>query len=351
MTKDTRIQDLCVVDFRDDSHTPETKNWKLRNLSTKVFRAEACARQIWVGSKERFDNFPELQYDPRNQRLEGKEGYKQLLRYMLGIVNEGKYDPAAEKRFFDGWSAINRTCPQYAEPYNIIVANLVADSGLIKKNFLSQTKPERPWLIARDLAGHKVGDTALLVGDMDVNGTKLSPLTKKMSITLNGREVEQAGQIYVTHPDIEMTGALEASVINVFEEKMIEVPVEGILYEKIPELVEEVDQLYITMDSNEQPEAYTYLMNAWLNRSQKYNKLIDLKNSLDDVKSHMSVTSKAIKNGGVLWLDSIRDEKEERVVFNREAMGRAQRAIEFCGEMRVNQQEPSAQYIKGSLEI
>lgn len=340
----THIKDLYVADFRDASHTPESQKWKVRNLSNKVFRAEACARQIWVGSKERFADFPELEYDPRNQMFEGEEGYAQLLRYVLGLVNEGEYDPAAEKRFFDGWSAINRTCPQYAAPYNMIVANIVADAEMIKKNVFSQMLPDRPWMIARDIAGHKRGSTALVIGEMDKKAEgRASALTERMSGTLYGRGVNAVDRVLISHPDEETRNVLNKSIFDMFDKKdIILIPEPVDFYSRLPELVERADQVYVTMDCNENPSDYAYLMTCWMKRSRSDNTLVDLKNDLNDAKHHMSLSSKAIRNGGVYWADTVQDEKDLRIKHNQVVMHNVYEAIDLCAQMRAQDQKPNA---------
>ncbi len=339
----TDIEDLFVADFRDESHTPETQKWKTRKLSTKVFRAEACARQIWVGSKEQFSDFPELQSDPRNQMLEGKDGYRQLLRYMLGIVNEDQYDPAAEKRFFDGWSAINRTCPQFAAPYNMIVAKLVADKELISKNVFSALLPDRAWMIARDLAGQKPGDTTLIIGDMDKAGQRLSTLTQKMATTLNDRGCNASGTIALTHPDADVSHDLHQATCDVYEKNDILLsPREANFYDDLPKLVEEVDQLYVTMDCNEQPEAYAYLMSCWLGRARDDNQLVDLKNSVKDAKTQASLSNKSMKDNSLIWSDALADEKNMREIHNRKIMNRVFLSIESCVNARSRGEDPTS---------
>ena len=335
--KTTNIQDLYVADFREDSHTDASRKWKERKLSTKVFRAEACARQIWVGSKDEFSDFPELNEDPRNEMLEGAQGYKRLLSYVLGIVNPGQFDPAAEKRFFDGWSAINRTCPKYAEPYNLIVAKVVADSQMIKKNYLNNTVPERPWLIARELAQHSDGDHALIIGSIDETTGRLSPMTEKIALSINGNGFDVAGRVFVTHPDEEIKRQILEKLEDLYDQKNINIVPEEVDFDFSTQgagFLDDVDQVYVMMECDQYPESYAQLMRAWRDRTRDDNIMVDTKNGLDQAKHHISLSRSDLKKEDVYWADTLFEERKTREVYNAYLVDEARAAIDKCAEMR-----------------
>lgn len=346
------LQNLCVADFRDSCHTPESQKWKLRNLSTKVFRAEACARQIWVGSTQNFEDFPELQYDPRNQILEGKDAYKLLLQYILGIVRPRDYDPAAERRFFDGWSAINRTCPKYAQPYNAIVASLTADAELIKKNIFQNVQAERPWLIARDMANQQAGDTVLLIGELDPKGNgAASVLTQKMAATLNGKGIGAPESVFLSHPNAETAHQLNESVYKLYEDKDIMLFPETVDYRHgLPEMVETADQIYVTMSIAENKQAYAELMDCWKSRIRKDNVLIDLKNTANDVKNALGASLKNAGRMNMFFENNVEAERIDRLATNRQIMKNVGNAIEYCAQKRMNGQGTSIRTYDESID-
>ncbi len=304
-TKPVTLAELVVVDFQKSSETPELNNWKSQKLGSQVFCAEKCARNIWFGAAEDFATFPKLLENSQNEVLTGQDAYERMLHFVLGVRNEGEYDPAAFNRFIDGWEKLNRRNATAAGHLSCVVNKLITDMNVVNASIDREPQSTRTWLIAKELAGQKRGDEALIVGNLDRSSVGASFLTARMATTLNAGGFDKVGILDVTHPaDLPSAFQLCTGVNDLYRSKGIRLNARTIdMADELPLAVEMADQVYVTVDMDEFPHQEEVLLNAWMNRTRTDNKLVHVKAS----ERSVALWSEANPKGYISPLDIERE--------------------------------------------
>lgn len=339
-TRPVSMQNLVVVDFTGDENTPEMKHWKNLKLSSQVLCAEKCSRKIWFGAAEDFTTFPDIFDEPGNEMLVGKEAYSRLLHYTLGVRNEGEYDPAAYNRYMDGRTKLVRRNEQAGYFLLPIMNALDADLGVVKSAIGREPTSTRTWLIARDLAGQKPGDHAIIIGNLDRSSVGPSFLTARMAMTLNaGGHKQQVGLLDMVHPDGKPESAeqLSTGVSKVFAGKDITIDVNALDAGDLDFAFSSADQVYITIDMDEYPELDTAIIQAWENRARTDNRLVHVKASPESEARWAEADPQ-----GYISPSDIAREMQSRETRNADIYDRIRYAADTCANMRASHDEPKS---------
>lgn len=331
---------LEIVDFYKEFETPELAEWKNKKLGSRVICAENCARYIFMGSQEEMSDFPDPIAHDEYKRITGKEAYAHILKFMLGFLNPNGYDPASSDRFYIGWQKINNRNPRISSVYGEVVQNLSADLMLLRRNFCDAIKPNRLWLVARDLVGQQTGDNVLLIGDVKDRNDQITMFTEKMAVTVNGSGVCPASDLSISHPDPEKAQIILEHMRRLQEIEKLRVPVYKIDFEAdLAFAFECSDRVYITADMERYPDADEMIISAWRNRNRNDNFMVHLKASAGE----QGIESERWKNAGLdnfILPSEIRAASEDRRYQYKKISEAVKLAANACAEIRASARQP-----------
>jgi hypothetical protein len=330
------LQELMVVDFYGDYEVPEHDLWRNRKLGSQVIPAEACARNIWVGFKKDFEDMPQPLPHDEYAVYQGEQAYAHTLSFMLGFLNPNGYDAPSAERFYKGWYKINNRNPKKARQFSDIVSALTVDYELIRKTISSAIRPERSWLIARDLSGHQKGDSVLIIGDIDDNG-RATKLTQSMAITMNGKSICKASSIDCTHPDSEKAECLFEDLDRLFKMKNISMNIATCDFMRdLPLMMEMADHVYITLEMGKYPKADQFIRECWKARRRNDNTMVHLR----DCQENTALSGAWNKLDHFTSPQDVRDESSVRERRYKLLMWSARSAAQACAHMRISGKLP-----------
>lgn len=274
-SKAINVRDLFLVDFYcETTGVPQDlRRWTNSKLGSYVFNAENCARHIWFGEKEDFQDCPDLTGYDRYRLRTGGEAYAFLLKFMLGLVNPDGLDAPAGQRFFIAWSKISGRNPQQARRMSDLILKLTEDYGFIKSNVYPHILSDRPWMVARDLSGQKKDDSLLIVGDCKGNG-ELTDATCRLLTTSNGATGKLAKVIRICVPPLMDQSKIEESILHLIGEGKLRVSVEVVPMEDFSKEIECADVVYSGLPTGKYPDLDIVIAEAWQGRIRQDNILV-----------------------------------------------------------------------------
>ncbi len=272
------VNDLVVVDFPSKNEVHEHIGWKDKRLWGDVLVAEKCARNIWGGPSAAFEDFPLPQGEEGTyQRLEGKEAYAHLLRFMLGFVNPTGYDGGAIKHFHKYFAISSTTHRQKFAHLQPLAMNLLVDYSIMAKQIQPLLKSKSRPMVARDLVGQKSGDVVLIIGDVEDDNTKPTDLTQGVAVATNGNGLRTPGAMDVMHPDEVGRFVLQEGLSQTFTKKGMNIRPFSLPFDHLRLVMEFADCVYVTLEMDKNPEADKRLVEAWKARESADGMLAHLK--------------------------------------------------------------------------
>lgn len=331
------IEDLVVADFRTSGMTPPVRQWRLTN---HVPYAKSCTRQIWFGGQQVFKTFPVDQiHDHSVTMYFGANAYQHLMRLSLGLLSNQFGETNIAGQLYSGWANIHKQYPEQAKPYDTLVQHLISDTRLIRHRIMPNWKMQTYELAARDLSGMQNQDSVLIIGHVNEQG-RISPMTDMLVRKLTSNESLRAHEILITHPDPQVTKSLLKDLEDLKRSGRIRENIGSFNFKELPLAFELYDRAYITMPMGTDPEADSFIIDSWKNRSADGNTLTHLRSAAEN---------KALPAGP--WLiadldnytgpDEIREEMAARRRNNNQLAKNAEAAILKCVSLRLNQLQPS----------
>jgi hypothetical protein len=272
-----RIGDLYLVDFYcGNTEVPQdVRTWTNKNLGSRVFNAENCERHIWFGTEDDFKDFPDLTRFEGLHVREGAEAYSFLLRFMSGLVNPNGYDAPAGHRFFLAWEKINKRSPKNAEAYRDLIRHLTTDYQFIQRHVCQNIQADRPWLVARDMAGQTRGDTVIVIADTYEADGNMTNAAKRMMTTVNGSGTCPAKKIFYTCADAAHGASLRGGVESLKEAGKLRVPAKAFhLQDDLPKIMAAADRVYITVPVGKYPDMDLLIAECWRGRTHQSGAMV-----------------------------------------------------------------------------
>lgn len=335
MTALTKIEpdvNLVVVDFdTGKSLTPAVQAWREEN---NVPYSMSCARQVWYGTPELFEHFPDA---PELTWRGGDEAYAFLLSFAAGFEDQ-EYSTHNRYQFFKAWQEVQRAMPDVAAQYEQFIRDIELDSKLVHNAIITHYRQPLFDLSARDLSGQQKGDKVLFVGSLSRHGN-LSDNTRRiiMATETKQKKCGTSDFITVTHPDPAVLQAIQERIEfikrNPSQNCAIRSNIRFIPFGDISMAIEESDRVYVDMPQGSAPDAEQAIIAAWKGRVRTDNTLTHLKGNPQT--RGLSVP---------MWADAglqdyyspedIRSEVQRRNQLKKLIWERSSAAFDFCAEMR-----------------
>lgn len=341
------IRDLCVVDFRSKLLTDDIKTWW---QDAGIPYAESCARQVWWGTRQDFEGFP------NNQTFEipkktGEDAYGFLVKLVLGLDSKVMGETVIKGQFREGFKKFQEDYPEKSKKYEPLVQAVQADSRLVMGQALSKMTTTRNELVARDLSGFKNGEEVLLVSSLNKQGN-ISDVTDRLAKILgtrNSRNEPKCPKILIISPDLITTKTIEDGLITLKKEhRQFSMPAIGKI-EDIPELIEQFPRTFIDLPMGEYPEIDEYMIEAWKGRVNKDHTMVHvrgcpIKRGLSD---EMWIGAKLDNYSSP---EDIKKESQRRVDVNNVLKSEAIELINVCSKLRGKGVQPSKSKVSVALE-
>jgi hypothetical protein len=266
--------------------------------------------------------------------------------FILGFANsEGAYDPAAKSRFMEGWSKLAKRNPDTEKIYRPILSGLALDSHLVEKQMPSKVKPQRPWLIARELSQQQKGDSVLIIGEETDGGLHLSDLTKKIATTVNGKGLLTPSGIGYCHPNEQSADNIGKKLNTLYRKHGLSADFYNAQFTELELAFEIHDRIFITMEMGAEPDAERRIIDAWKNRSRTDNTLVHLKRANCHNRDAETLWNKAKLDNYTSPTDIIAIAQERSQIFAsiKESVFDA---VELMASMRLYGQQPFMDNIK-----
>lgn len=344
MGESVQISDLVLVDFHSKHLTPEIQEWKQK---ASVPFAESCARQIWYGRKEDFQDFPY----PENpggkiKTLHGAQAYSALLRLISGFESNRVGETHVKSQFFEGWRCFNDEFPEVAEGYQRLIGYLNEDVNFIRNDIAGGFKYQRHELSARDISEQKRGDQLLVIGSLGKGGN-LSMFTEGIIRVSENRQKNKDNFMTVTHPDPEVLKVLASRLEAMSNDGILRSEIAVRPFEEIGRLLETTDRVYvdIPMGSDQQNEAM--IIQAWQDRVRRDNTMTHLRGDpLNRALSSPQWAEAGLDN--YFGPEEIRADMAERGRTNRRILENVEAAADLCGNLRNEGQKPKNRIVQSS---
>lgn len=266
------VRDLYLVDYYcETSNVPQDiRAWTNKNLGSRVFNAENCERHIWFGSEDHFKDCPDLTRFKGLNIRRGADAYSFLLRFMSGLVNPNGYDAPAAHRFFLAWEKISKRSPENAARYREVIRQLTSDYQFIQTHVCQNILADRPWLVARDMAGQTRNDTVIVIADTyESDGNMTSP-AKRMITTVNGSGYCPAQKLFYTCTNQAHLSSLRRGVDILKDAGKLRIPANVFDWnESLSKLMAMADRVYVTVPVGKYPDMDLLIAECWRGRTKQ----------------------------------------------------------------------------------
>jgi hypothetical protein len=280
-SKARAVGDLVVVNFRSKHLSEDIKSWKDR---TPVVDIMSCDRQVWLGTKEDFKDFP-LPEDNRQEIsvYHGIDAYKFLLTLASGMNSVKAGETNINGQIYDGWERFKTEQPSKAKFLDTVMQMVRADARLILDGPAKGIESPDHALVAKNLSGMKRGQKVLIIGSLNRHG-QLSEYTEQIARRVM-LEFNKCQSIKVMHPDSVTAVKLQIELQKVSNHLKTGINVKARPFEEVTEILEgrpnrlfeTRDQVYIDMPMGSYPEAEKVIIEAWQGRENKTNYMTHLR--------------------------------------------------------------------------
>lgn len=328
-----QVSDLVLVDFRSKFLTKDIENWRADSV---VPAGESCARQVWYGTQQDFENFPSDQ--PNVNFKYGADAYELLLSLTSGFESKKICETHIRFQFFNGWRAFREKHPDIAPKYQSLIKQIKTDTSFINENIVSGMKTHRKEHAAIDLSYMKKNEDILIVGNLSASGD-MSPLTKEMIKVCESRQQPYRDFLTVTHPCADALEKIKDDVALLKQNKITRLDVRFVPFEDVSRVLEMTDKVYVTMPMGNDPEMDQQIIDMWQGRSRKDNVLVSL---LGNPKSQGQAIEPWLSLSGDDYVssDAVSAEVYKRGGDNKLVQERAIRAFSVFSELRARGEHP-----------
>ncbi len=326
---------LVVVNFLSKDMAEDTKMWKRKRPD--ILAASNCARQVWLGFEEDFHDFP-LRQSPVVQIYKDKKAYQFTLRLVCGLNSDRTCEPHVKGQVYEGWNP-ESTSVERAKRVDRILQGLKADSRYIQEHALASHLAQRHEIAARDLSGQQKGDKILVIGSLNRHG-KISSLTDGIIRVSGNDRAGRVGSISVMHPDSRILSTLYDDVFALKARGIIVADIKRTGFDNLSQAIEEADRVYVDLPMGQLLEADQTIVETWLTRIARENTLTHLRGNPLAMGCSTDLWQKA-ELDNYFSPEAIRSEMARRAHNNQVMFRRADNAIAFCAETRMQGRSPS----------
>ena len=328
------VRDLVVLDFRSRYLTPEISDWKEHSA---VPNAESCARQVWYGRTQDFEDFPTAN-SKHITRLEGAKAYELLLSVISGYHSAREMETHIRHQFMMGWRAFERCHPDKAPQFKSLIKQLRTDATFIHDNITNGWKPQRLEYAAIDLSGQKKGDQILIVGNQGRSGI-MSPLTRELIKVSESRQKPHRNFLTITHHDPEVLEQFRKEVAQLQRDRVVRLDISFVPLDEIAPVLESSDCVYVATAMRDFPDADAALIEMWQGRVRQDGTLTHLRGMPTLRGATVEPWADAdLKN--FVRSEDIREEMVCRFRDNKAVRERALHAYEIFSQLREEGKAP-----------
>ena len=329
MSRDITIDELVVIDFHTTDLTPEIQDWKEK---AAVPFAASCARQIWYGTQDDFEDFPFPEDYEKVDFLQGPDAYADLLRVVSGFESKRVGETHIRSQFYDGWRCFNEEYPEIARDYQTMIGMIKQDVNFIRNHITSNFKQQRHEHAARDLSGQEKGDSILVIPTMG-RGTNIGTFTEGIIRLSENKQKHRDNFLSITHPEPEMLERLSEEVKKMRAGGQFRSNIEVLPFEDIAQHFEQFDRVYVDMPMDSNPEAEAEIIGAWKNRVRTDNTMTHMRG---DPKNRALSSAQWSEAGldSFVSPEDIRHDMADRGRNNKQVLLNAESAFSMCAELR-----------------
>jgi hypothetical protein len=333
----TSIKDLVVVDFPKSEIGDKLRRWRAER--NKFPEAVTCARQVWWGLERDFTGFDQTIDMQKCKVFRGPEAYQFLLRLNLGLESTREAETNVKGQFVEKWEEFKAQTAKRAKIYEPIAQGIMADTRLVSGMILSEYKPHRQELVARDLSGMKEGDDVLIIGGVNDFG-RMTYYTEgmiKVFFSKHGKK-DTSGVLIVTTPNDDDLEKIKAEVsamscVNPYR-------INFVSFHNLDWAIEQSKRVFLTVDMGKAPEAEAHIIDTWKSEERTDNTFTAVKGQVS-TRGQSSELWKTANLERFVAPEAVQAEMTERARYNKGVLGVSDALMEFCAEERMNARRAS----------
>ncbi|MFA7277141.1 MAG: hypothetical protein WC043_10115 [Pseudobdellovibrionaceae bacterium] len=265
--------EFALVHFKSKHLSDEVKAWAQQ---TPFAALESCARQVWAGAVQTFEQFPFKTAQQEMTLLHGQDAYRYALELLVGLKSERIGENHVVCQFREKWDQFAREHPDLEQKLKPVQTALEKDNALVRSAIIDHMVPCRYAKAVQIVSGQTKGEHILVAGHMTKTGAP-SDDTKETILFLgnnrNGRPL--VDEIAVIAPSREMSHDLAKWVEEQKDQKRLhpQIVVNTVAEQVLNIAVEVYDRIYYTSTMGKFPELEDSLRTTWANRFSKEHTL------------------------------------------------------------------------------
>jgi hypothetical protein len=340
-------RELVVVNFRTKFFSDDIRRWK---AGARIAIAESCNRQLWFGLQDDFAAFPGRER-PDIDYHEGLDAYRFMLKVYCGLESDRIdriTDSSIKGQICAGWEEFVTDDARKKKAIDAIMTDIKADSRFVSAAALDDYKPRRHEISARDLSGQKKSDRVLLIGHLN-DGGKLSKFTDGIARVTGNKRAGRVREIVLTHPDAKTLSAMADQMMTLKNSGIIAADVSRVSFKDLSRAIESVDRTYVDIPMGSMPDAEETIVLTWQTRIYQDNTLTHLRGNPHEMGSSSPLWADAALDNYVSP-ELIRHDMAQRAIHNQSVLENANKAIEYCAELRMRGEQPSHAKVREHLQ-
>ncbi len=330
------IEDLVGFDILNALYPRSLLEWRKTN---PVVMPQSCGRQLWFFSRQTMGKFP--MHDVEKYQLplmHGRDVYHHLLKVIVGADSPYLGETNIAGQFNEGWAKFVNDHPAHIDKFDRIIQNLWMDSNLIRTHFVSAFQSKRHETAVRYLNEPKGGETVLLIGEVNGDGSLAHTTNYVARAFGNGKKA--AGEIIVTNPDPEQAALVFEGMMKLKERNMLACKVAFMPFEDLAIGFEVADTCLIAIPQAKDSEVDATIISTWKNRQRDSNKLTHLRGDPFENMGGSNPEWIEAELNNFIPVEDVRKRVVEIEQRNAYLLMVTAEAISYCTECRVNNQRP-----------
>lgn len=359
--KAAAVDDLVIANFQTKHMDPSIRSWKEAH---PVLDAMSCDRQIWLGTRSDFADFPFP--DGRGQEitvLKGKDAYNFMLLLLTGLRSKNDAETNIKGQVLAAWKNFEKDHPAKARELNMAMDMLNADSRNVASQITVGIQPTCEALIAKNLAGIKKGDQILIVGSLNRHGE-----VSEFTMDIARKALSQASRvrsIKVAHPDPKVAEKIQKELQKLAHELRTGVNVKirpwanvtesqegklGPFNKTYPPLIESRNAVFWDIPMDSMPEQEEIIREAWRNRVRRDNSFVHVRGD----PQNRGMSNEAWANAhlqGYVSPETIREKRSTIFSQNKLLEGIAKKVIDLITDQRAQGENVSLPKVREYLRL
>ncbi len=296
-------QNLVVININANYLTPEIKTWK---EGRRILCAENCARQVFYGLEEDFEDFPYASGSIA-ERIDGAEAYVFLLKLLIGFKSPRFGETHIVNQFFERWKKTSRNRPpDILARYQKFIGHIRTDVNYVRNNLMVGFEQPEIELVARRLSGERPGDRIVVIADLALN-QYLTPMTERVIRASENKQSRFDQFMALTHFDTSTIAMLNESIKLLRGAGKIRSKIESFDFRDIGRRISEADRVYVCIPMGEHHNEEVRLVNAWKQHAKSGAIMVHVRGTRDTRMLSSGIWKDCTDNDGYVPPEKIKE--------------------------------------------